>query len=124
MLDNHEMSSGLIPVNRLSIGLIAASCFALAAGIHFGIGGSGAELWGGSLSRVGVVMCAVWLAMPTLARDTANMRVSWQTGLGVLLAILMVVRTRAPLKFLIPAAIFVVGTYLVLRPKPKTRPRQ
>jgi hypothetical protein len=118
------MSSGLIPINRLSIGLIAASCFALAAVIQFLVGGSGAELWSGSLSRVGVVMCAVWIAMPTLARDTAQMRVSWQTGFGIFLTVLFVVRSRAPLRFLIPGAIFVVATYLILRPRPKKRPGQ
>ena len=87
-LHNSKMSSGLIPVNRWSIGLIAASCFALAAAIEYGVGGSGAELWSGSLSRVGVVMCTVWIALPNLMRDTSRMQVSWQTGLGVLLAIL------------------------------------
>lgn len=123
-LNNPNMSSGLIPINRLSIGLIAASCFLLALAMDYFVGGSGAELWAGSLSRVGVVMCAVWIALPTLMRDTSRMRVSWQTGLGVLLAILMVVRSRAPLKVLIPGAIFAVGTYLILRPRPKKRPPQ
>lgn len=90
--------------------------------MYFSVDDSGTILWAGALSRVGVVMCAVWIAMPTLERDADQMRVSWQTAVGVLLAILMVVRSRAPLRFLIPGAIFAVGTYLILRPKPKKRP--
>ncbi len=118
------MSSGLIPVNRWSIGLIAASCFALAGIVHVTLDGSAAELWEGSLSRVGVVMCAVWLALPSRGGEAAWARISWQTLAGVLLALVMIVRTRVPLKFLIPAALFSAGVYFVLRPRPKTRPQR
>lgn len=111
-------------MNRWSIGLIAATCFALAAVVHFTLEGSAAELWEGSLSRVGVVMCAVWLALPTRDRDAAWAHLSWQTVAGTLLALIMIVRMRVPLRFLIPAAVFSAVVYVVLRPRPKTRPQR
>ncbi|MDP1797957.1 MAG: hypothetical protein Q8K78_10765 [Planctomycetaceae bacterium] len=118
------MTSGLIPVNRWSVGLIAAACFVLAGVVHFTVDSGAAELWEGALSRVGVVMCAVWLAMPTRTRDAAWAHISWQTLAGGLLGLVMIVRTRVPLKLLIPAALFSAGVYFVLRPRPKTRPQR
>ena len=111
-------------MNRWSIGLIAASCFALAVVMHFTLEGSAAELWEGALSRVGVVMCAVWLALPTRTRDAAWAHISWQTFAGVMLGLVMIVRMRVPLRFLIPGALFTAVVYLVLRPRPKTRPQR
>lgn len=111
-------------MNRWSIGLIAASCFALAVLVHFTVHSGAAELWEGSLSRVGVVMCAVWLGLPTRTRDAAWAHISWQTLAGVMLGLVMIVRSKVPLKFLIPAALFSAGVYFVLRPRPKTRPQR
>jgi hypothetical protein len=73
---------------------------------------------------VGVVMAAFWLAMPSRTREAAWARVNLWSLLGVLLAIVLIARTRVPLKFLIPGLILLSVTIMILRPRPKHRPRQ
>lgn len=112
----------MIPVNRFSIGAITLSCWALAGLIWWlGLEG-GTEVWQGALSRVGVVMAAVWLAMPTRHRDAAWAHVPWPWLAGTLLFLVAVLRTKAPLKILIPGTLALAGVILVLRPRSKVRP--
>ncbi len=117
------MERGLIPINRVSIGCIAIGCWLLAGLIWWAGWESQGALWQGALSRVGVVMAAFWIAMPTRTREAAWARVSWKWVLGGLVALIVIGRSRVPLRFLIPALIVTAVVVLILRPRPKHRPQ-
>ncbi len=118
------MASTEVPVNRALVGILAITCGVLGF-ITWGLSDpDGGNLWPGAFLRVGTVLGAMWLALPTRSREAAWARVPiWQV-LGVVIALLVVVRTRVPLKLLIPAGLAFGFALLVLRPRPKTRPRR
>jgi hypothetical protein len=117
------MSAPQVPVNRSLVGLIALGCAGIGGLWWLLEGGDGPRLWPAAFLRVSVVMAAVWLAMPSRHREAAWARVNLWNLLGVLLAIIVVARTRLPLKFLIPGLILLAAAIMILRPRPKTRPR-
>jgi hypothetical protein len=117
------MSAPQVPLNRSMVGWIALGCGVI-GGVWWIIEGpSGPRLWPAAFLRVGVVMAAFWLAMPSRTREAAWARVNLWSLLGGLLAIIMVARTKFPLKFLIPGLILLSVAILILRPRPKRRPR-
>lgn len=79
------------------------------------------SLWQGACVRVGVVMAALWLALPSIQHENRYARAMGMGLVGVIL--LGVFLKRVPLRFLIPGALAVMGLGLILRPRPKHRPR-
>lgn len=118
------MSTRNVPVNRAAVGWIALGCL-IAAALLFGVIQTAPDQGGlvflqGGLARVGLLMGAVWLALPSRTQDAAWANLSPRTVIALLLA--MVLSTRVNLKILIPAALAVGGLILILRPRPKHRP--
>jgi len=113
-----------VPVNRSLVGVLALACVAVAGGFYLtGVEGPSA-LWQGAFFRVGVVLAAFWLALPSRTREAAWARVPIWSVVGVLLAIVVVARTRVPLKLLLPGALVFAIALMVLRPPRKQRPAQ
>ena len=116
------MSDEKITVSRPLVGVIAAVCLCVAAGI--GLTRSGEEgwvLWQSGFTRVGLVMAAFWFALPTHGRKAAWADISPRTGIGVIMAVVaLAVRPKAAIPVLIVLAI--VG--LLLRPRSKHRPKR
>jgi hypothetical protein len=113
-----------IPVNRVAVGLIAVSCFA-AAVILLVITTAAPEssmlvLWQGGFVRVGLLMGAFWLALPSRNREAAWANLSPRTIGGFVLAFILMI--KIPLRILIPAALVMGAAFLLLRPRPKKRP--
>jgi hypothetical protein len=117
------MPAPQVPVNRALVGLIALGCGVIGGGWWALEGGSSAPAMPAAFLRVGVVMAAFWLALPTRHREAAWARVNLWNLLAGLLGLVLIARTKFPLKFLIPGLILLAITILVLRPRPKTRPR-
>lgn len=117
------MSAPQVPVNRSLVGVITLSCAAIGGLWWLWEGGASATAMPAAFLRVSVVMAAIWLAMPTRNREAAWARVNLWNLLGMLLALIVVARTRVPLKFLIPGLMLLAVAIMILRPRPKTRPR-
>lgn len=118
------MSTQNLPVNRTAVGLIALGCLTLGAGLYFVVSwlpdSSSVVFLQGALIRVGLLMGAVWLALPGRHQAAAWANISPRTVVGLLLAV--IVTARIQLRILIPVAV-VIGVILVLlRPRSKRRP--
>ncbi len=110
------MSQVRVQVNRALVGAIALSC--LAAGAALLWWDSWENVWCGAFIRVGLVMSAIWLAMPTSKRDAAWANVSPYTLVGLLIGALLVARyPRRALPFM---AVVLVLAYF-LRPRSTRR---
>lgn len=119
-----SLATQSVPVNRALVGILAIACCGIAGVMALGGVGGASALWQGAFFRVGVVLAAFWLALPSRAREAAWARVPiWQV-LGVLLVIVVVARTRVPLKVLIPAVLLFGVALMLLRPRRKSRPAQ
>jgi hypothetical protein len=116
------MAATDVPVNRQLVGILAGVCGLLGVITWSFSDPDGANLWPGAFVRVGTVLGALWLALPTRHREAAWARVPIWKVLGVLLAIILIARTRIPLKLLIPAGLAFALVIVVLRPRGKVRP--
>jgi len=116
------MSDEKIKVSRPLVGVIAVGCLCIAAGI--GLTHSADEgwvLWQSGFTRIGLVMAAFWFALPSHGRKAAWADISPRTGIAVIMAVIaLAVRPKAAIPVLIVLAI--VG--LLLRPRPKHRPKR
>lgn len=118
------MAAPTVPVNRGLLGLLALTCLLSAGGLAIAQLGNQADLWQGAFLRVGVLLSAIWIALPSRENDPAWANVSiWHVG-GTLVSLLLVARSKIPLKLIVPAAVIACVAILILRPRPKTRPRR
>lgn len=121
---NAGMPQGTISLNRTVIGLMALIC-GIASAVLLGMMATRPENSGliytqGGLARMGLVLGALWLAMPSRNREAA-----WANISPKFLALLLgaaIVMIRIPPRILIPAAIITGVTIIILRPRPKRRP--
>ena len=106
------MSHEKIAVNRTLVGVLALACLIAAGVIMFqGATAGNALMWQGAFVRVGIVMAAFWLALPTKNREAAYANVSPTTFVGLILGIFAVARyPRTVLPVLIVIA--VIGYFL------------
>ncbi len=114
------MADQQISINRTLVGLIALVC--LATGVAIGFADEFANLWCAAFVRVGLVMGAVWVALPSGDREAAWANVSPLTLVAILLFALVFV--RRPLVFL-PIIVGVAAIGFFVRPRrrpPRTRP--
>jgi hypothetical protein len=119
---NSPLSSPQVPVNRQLVGVLALVCVGI-AGVFLVTGAEGpSELWQGAFFRVGIVLAAFWLALPSRTREAAWARISLWNLVGVLAVILLVARARVPLKLLVPGALVFALALTLLRPRRKSRP--
>lgn len=116
------MSDEKIPVNRTAIGVLAGlMLFAAAVMWAMGATQGSAGMWQAGCVRVGLVLTAIWIAMPTRNREAAWAHISVGTllGIGVALFALM----RLPLRIVLPAFVLVATIGIFLRPRQKRRAR-
>lgn len=93
----------------------------LITGQGIGHGGAGTFL-GGVLWKVGIVLGAIWLAMPARADQINWSRVITRAGL-ILVALFLISRLKAMLLLrLLPVAAGIGLLIYLLRPRPKGRP--
>ena len=119
-----NMSDGKITINRTLVGMLAIGCLTAAAAIWIFAqttdGEDNREMWRGAFTRVGLLMSAFWLALPTRDREAAWANVTPMTFFGILLAIAGI---AARPKVVVPALIVLAVLGAVLRPRPKKRPQ-
>ncbi len=124
MRHNGIMGEQKIAIDRTMVGIIALTCLLTAAVIFVSArNDENWVYWQAAFTRVGLVMAAFWLALPSRHRDAAWANVSPMTLVGLFLTAI----TLARFKLLIPVVAVLVVVGLFFRPKknkrPGTRPR-
>jgi len=107
-------------VGCLAIGLLG---FALILSIWPGMisGAAGATLCGAA-ARVGIVIAALWLALPSRSRPAAWANLSATSVASAAMAVMAIF--RVPFRIMIPLAAIVMVLGIVLRPRPLRRPER
>jgi hypothetical protein len=109
-------------VRRLLVGITAVVLLSTAALLWIWPGPSTSGptvMWRGACGRVGTVMAALWLAMPTRTRPAAWANLNPRSVAAVAICLLAI---RFPLRFLVPAAGVLLFLGVFLRPKNRARP--
>jgi hypothetical protein len=115
------MSDEKITINRPLVGLSALACLGTAAALWLlNPEGQQTEVWKAGFVRVGLLMTALWIALPAKGREAAWANVSPWTFVGLLLAVVAVIRLQ--LKVVLPILVVLVIVGYVLRPRDKKRP--
>ena len=121
------MSGEKITINRTRVGFLTLACWAASLAILlFAPKEDGWRLqdawylWLSGFVRVGLLMGAFWLALPTRHRKAAWANVSPTTFIGLILAVILL--PRFP-RIIVPILIVVVIIGYVLRPREKGRPK-
>jgi hypothetical protein len=119
------MSNGKVTLNGPLVGGIALACMAISVGLWIaGFNGEESSVTttsaaGAAFFRVGLLMGALWLALPPKGQEAAWAQVTPGTFVGLILAIYAVVRLRwMAIPLIIGFALFAV----MLRPRMKYRP--
>ncbi len=111
------MTEQQISVNRTLVGLIALAC--LATGLVIGFVDEFANLWCGAFVRVGLIMAALWIALPSGDREAAWANVSPLSLIGVMaFAVMLAGRPRVFLPLLVVFAVL----WLILWPRRRRPP--
>ncbi len=102
------------PVNRTLVAVIAVVCLAIAA-IVFAVD---SERWAviGAFLRVGLVMGALWFAIPATGG-----RLGWRIAAPIIVAVAIVagaVRNARMLVVVVPLLLVIAALMLIFRPKP------
>ncbi|MBM4074203.1 MAG: hypothetical protein FJ267_00990 [Planctomycetes bacterium] len=97
------MNNQNVRINRPLVGVLSLGLMAIAGLLWLsGIEGN-QEMWSGACLKVGVVLGALWLALPSLTRTQDFGTASAGAILAVIVVILMIGRTKVPLSIIIPA---------------------
>ena len=120
------MSSAQSEINRPLVGILALACFAFGLAIWMiepsELLGANAQFFRAAFVRVGLLMSAFWLALPSRHRAAAWANISPRTLVLVVLLLIVMTRARVPLRILIPALIVFALITMFLRPKTKRPP--
>jgi len=107
---------------RLLAGIIAVLLLTAAVLLWILPGASESQatvLWRAACGRVGVVMVALWMALPSSTRPAAWANLNPRSVAAVVLTALAI---RFPLRLLLPVALVLVIAGAFLRPRPRVRP--
>lgn len=117
------MSGEKITINRTMVGVIALVCVGTSVVLQIhGSEDKQALMATGAFMRVGLVMAALWLALPTKNRPAAWANMSPWVLWGILgLVVMIAARPRIAL-YALPWIIVLTIIGRMLRPRPKHRP--
>ena len=115
------MSHEKYPVNQMMVGLVTLVCLGSALAIWLFAPQN--TMLQAAFVRVGCVMAAFWLALPTRFRDAAWANVSPTTFAGILLALFAAAYRPKIVRYMIPILIVLLIVYFFLRPREKKRPK-
>ena len=118
---NQPTTPTSVPINRFSIGVIAIVLLMGAAILWFAAGSQ--NMWTGACLKVGLVMAALWLALPNGARQGNWGHASLGTVVGFLLLGLVLIGKRVDFRIVLPMLFGVAIAIKVLRPTSKNRSR-
>jgi hypothetical protein len=108
-----------LTINRTLVGVI--SVLLLTCALILWLFGGNQNIWTGACLKVGCVMAALWLALPTISRRGNLGQVSWGSVIGFIGLALVLTGKRVDARIVIPMLAGVAITILVLRPR--SRPK-
>jgi hypothetical protein len=109
------MATQSVPVNRTLVGVLAVVC--VVAGVAVGAYDSLENVWCGSFIRVGVLLGAFWLALPSRGREAAWANVSpWTLAIALGLGLAFV---RRP-KIFFGIILLVVIAAVIIKPRKRS----
>ncbi|MDB5343123.1 MAG: hypothetical protein JWP89_1500 [Schlesneria sp.] len=101
---NLWMNQQPVTINRTLVGSLALVLL-IAAAVLVLTGADGSQgMWAGACLKVGLVMGAFWLALPSITRHEVLGRMTWGTLIVAIALALAVGRTKVPLKVVLPVA--------------------
>lgn len=114
-----------VTINRTLVGVLALICLLSAVAIWLtrqdaANADTNATMWQAAFTRVGLVMAAFWIALPSKGREAAWANISKQSLVVILLG--LVALTRLKLQIVLPAVAVLLVLGSILRPRPKNRP--
>jgi hypothetical protein len=116
------MSRQKVPVNRTLTGFLTIVC--LVSGIGMLLYMPEREAVAAALIRVGLLLGAFWLALPTKTREAAWANVSPVALIGVLAGAVAIAVRPALFRYLLPLAFALLVVGYVLKPREKRRPNR
>ncbi len=106
-----------ITINKLKTGIVAISCF-VGAMIVYLLERDLSNVWFSILLRIGLVMSAIWLALPSKSKPAAWANVS-PTTLGIIVVAIVGIGYRPKIALPIIVGVAVIGYFL--KPREKKR---
>ena len=109
-------------IRRMLVGVVAITLLTAALVLWILPGASANQatlMWRAGCGRMGVVVAALWLAMPTRSRPAAWANLNPRSVAALGLAALAI---KFPLKLLLPLGGILIVAGLVLRPRRRVRP--
>lgn len=107
-----------VTINRTLVGVLAIACL-IGAGAAFLYEDDDVNMWRGIFTRLGLVLTALWMALPKDGTLGKWANVSLTTLIGIILAVFMVARN--PRQY-VPLMLAVAAIGRFLRPREKARP--
>ncbi len=107
-----------VTINRAMVGVLAIACL-IGAGAAFLYEDDDVNMWRGIFTRVGLVLTALWMALPKDGTLGKWANVSMTTLIGIMVAIFMIARN--PRQY-VPLMLAVAAIGRFLRPREKNRP--
>lgn len=112
---NAEVNVAQLSAKRNVLGILALVCLVSAAGLWLFTGDPEHNAVLSVVTRVGIVLGALWLALPTVGTSWA-----WQkAGPVLIIAIALTAFAGRALRYALPIAIVVAILLVFLRPRPK-----
>jgi hypothetical protein len=108
-----------VTIDRTLVGIIAVVMLVGAGVLWFFVGSQ--NMWTGACVKVGVVMGAFWLALPTFSRQGNWGQASLGTVVGFVALALVLMGKRVDFRIVLPMLLGIAITLMVLRPRSKTR---
>ncbi|WP_010588188.1 hypothetical protein [Schlesneria paludicola] len=114
-------TSQTLTINRALIGILS-SIMLVSAGALWVFAGS-QNMWTGACLKVGIVMAALWLALPTISRRGNLGQASWGAVIGFMALLVILTSKRVDFRIVLPMLIGAAIAIMILRPKSKSGPR-
>ncbi len=116
------MNDGKVTLNRPLVGIIALGClgaFGYLMSASFNTPDDNLQMWAGAFGRVGLLMGALWLALPSKNHEAAWANVAPSTLIGLILGIAWIAwKPKVAIPFLLILGVLA----FFLRPRGKYRP--
>jgi len=117
------MNQQPVTINRTLVGVIGLVLLIAAAILGWMGPEGGRDMWAGACLKVGLVMSAFWLALPSLTRSDVLGRMTWGALIASIAIALVIGRVKVPLNIVVPVALAFFFLIRVLGPR-RTPPRQ
>ena len=115
----NQSSANAVTINRNLVGGIT---IAMLAGTGFLWLFAGTQnIWTGACLKVGLVMGALWMALPTFAHHRSLGQTSWVMVISFVALALLLTGRRVDFRIILPLLVGIVIATLILRPRGKTR---